>query len=419
MKALKLIAVAALAACFVGCSSGSGSPDGGKGSPSPTTPVTLTISASPPQTQPVQVPQGSGPVTGTVTFPPVTTVPADTSGNLTVSFLSGTTVAFQRALPSQPQSSVRAKDSNATLPGGPYIFEMTVTAPFTFTLASVPKFSLNLGTLGAASPNAAYVIVVENGTSATYQFPTTAQNDVISFPGSVPSLTVTSGDILSFGIALASNVAAAPTIASFTASPTSFAEDGGSVTLAWDVTGATSLSIDNGVGPVTPVTTGTFTPNVTATTTFTLSADNANGTSVATADVCVATGPVTAVITSPTSYTSCTDSFLTSIVLTNGSCQVVTTTVIGFVSTAGTCGFNGPADYTSANAQLPFSVDAGATETVFDLTNGLIGCCVTQPCSIDCTDTLEWTLTTNVGPISAPADPFTINVSGCNLMLCQ
>ena len=418
MERFRFLAVTVLATTFVACSSGSGSPDGGNGPPSPTTPVTLTIAASPPQTQTVQLPQASGPMTGSVTFPPVTTVPANTNGNLTVNILSGTSVAFQRAVPSQPQSSAKQKSSDTALPGGPYIFEMTVTAPFGFTLASVPKFNLNLGTLGTAEPNAAYVLVVENGTSATYQFPTTAEDDVISFPGSVPPLTVAAGDILTFGIALAINVASAPTISTFTASPSSFAVGGGSVTLSWDVIGATALSIDNAVGAVTPVTTGSSTPSVTTTTTFTLAATNANGTTVATAPVCVATGPVTAAITSPTSYTACTDPFLTSIVMTNGSCQVVTITVIGFVSTAGTCGFNGPEDYTSANAQLPFSVDAGVTETVFDLTNGNIGCCVTSPCSIDCTDTLEWTLTTNVGPISAPADPFTVNVSNCNLMLC-
>ncbi len=222
MKALRLLTVAVLGAGVVGCSSGSGNPDGGNGPPA-TTPVTLTISANPPQTQTVQVPQGSGPVSGTVTFPPVSTVPAGMSGNLTINILSGSNVAFQRAVPRQPQSSAMEKSSEAARPVGPFIFEMTVTAPFAFTLASVPEFNLNLGTLDTSGPNAAYVIVVENGTSTPYQFPTTAQNDVISFPGSVPSLTVAAGDILTFGIALASSVASAPTVASFTASPTSLA----------------------------------------------------------------------------------------------------------------------------------------------------------------------------------------------------
>ena len=65
-----------------------------------------------------------------------------------------------------------------------------------------------------------------------------------------------------------------PTINSFTATPDNIAA-GGTSTLSWDVTGATSLSIDNGVGPVT----GTSTVvNPTVTTTYTLEATNDNGT---------------------------------------------------------------------------------------------------------------------------------------------
>ena len=413
MQTFRIVAAVVAATTLVACSSSSKS-----GPTPPTKPVTLTISASPPQTQTVQVPQQSGPVTGTVSFPPVTTVPANTSGNLDVSILSGTSVAFQRTAPHEAQSFVRQKSSDATLPGGPYIFEMTVTASFGFTLASVPAFNLNLGTAGVT--NAPYVLVVEVGSGAPYQFPITAQADDLVFPGSAPSLTVAAGAVLTFGIALASNVASAPSITSFTATPTSLPVGGASVTLAWNVSGATALSIDNGVGSVTPLTTGTVMPTISVTTPFTMTATNGNGLSVAIASVCVASGAVTAAITSPTSYTQCTDPFLTTIVMTNGSCQVVTVTVIGFASVpAVSCGFGDASAYTSANADLPFSVDAGATETVFDLTNGNIGCCVTQPCSIDCSDTLQWTLTTNVGPISADSVPFSINVSNCDLMICQ
>jgi hypothetical protein len=413
MQTFRIVAVIVAATNLVACSSSSNS-----GPTPPTKPVALTISASPPQTQTVQIPQQSGPVTGTVIFPPVTTVPANTSGNLDISILSGTAVAFQRTAPQEAQSFVRQKSSEATLPGGPYIFEMTVTASFGFTLASVPAFNLNLGTAGVA--NALYVLVVEGGAAAPYQFPITAQGDDLVFPGSAPSLTVAAGAVLTFGIALASNVASAPSIMSFTATPTSLPIGGAGVTLAWNVSGATALSIDNGVGSVSPLTTGTVMPTISVTTPFTMTATNGNGLSVATASVCVASGPVTAAITSPTSYTQCTDPFLTTIVMTNGSCQVVTVTVIGFASVPTvSCGFADASAYTSANADLPFSVDAGATEPVFVLTNGNIGCCVTQPCSVDCSDTLQWTLTTNVGPISADSVPFTINVSNCDLMICQ
>jgi hypothetical protein len=84
-----------------------------------------------------------------------------------------------------------------------------------------------------------------------------------------------------------------PTINSFTATPTSLPAGGGSVTLAWNVTGATSLSIDQSVGSVTPVTTGSTSANVTATTTFTLTATDSSGNSTMTAQVSVASGPAT------------------------------------------------------------------------------------------------------------------------------
>jgi hypothetical protein len=83
-----------------------------------------------------------------------------------------------------------------------------------------------------------------------------------------------------------------PTITTFTATPNSLPTSGGSVTLAWNVTGATSLSIDHAVGAVTPVTTGSTSVQVTTTTTFTLTATDASGSTTQTAVVTVAT-PIT------------------------------------------------------------------------------------------------------------------------------
>ena len=61
-----------------------------------------------------------------------------------------------------------------------------------------------------------------------------------------------------------------PVVSSFTATPPSIVS-GGSATLAWTVSGATSLSIDHGVGTVTG-TSIAVTPTVT--TTYTLAATN-------------------------------------------------------------------------------------------------------------------------------------------------
>jgi len=89
------------------------------------------------------------------------------------------------------------------------------------------------------------------------------------------------------GLAACSSGGSGPTITTFTATPSSLPTAGGTVTLAWNVTGATALSINQNVGSVTPVTTGSTTVQVTAATTFTLTATGSSGSSTATAAVTV------------------------------------------------------------------------------------------------------------------------------------
>jgi hypothetical protein len=76
-----------------------------------------------------------------------------------------------------------------------------------------------------------------------------------------------------------------PVISSFTATPSTLPSGGGNTLLAWNVAGATSLSIDQSVGIVTGLTSKSV--SVTATTTFTLTATNTNGSSTKTLDVTV------------------------------------------------------------------------------------------------------------------------------------
>ena len=78
-----------------------------------------------------------------------------------------------------------------------------------------------------------------------------------------------------------------PVILSFSASPASLAA-AGQATLSWQVTGASSLSIDHGVGDVTGASTAV---SVTATTIYTLTATNAMGSSQATTAVVVGQNP--------------------------------------------------------------------------------------------------------------------------------
>jgi len=81
--------------------------------------------------------------------------------------------------------------------------------------------------------------------------------------------------------------AVAPTINSFLASEPTLPATGGTVTLSWDVTAASELSIDNGLGTTRPVTKGSVSVNVTATTTFTLTATNGAGMKTANVTVIV------------------------------------------------------------------------------------------------------------------------------------
>ncbi|MCL4849901.1 MAG: hypothetical protein KJZ78_00785, partial [Bryobacteraceae bacterium] len=71
-----------------------------------------------------------------------------------------------------------------------------------------------------------------------------------------------------------SATASKPVISSFTATPASI-DSGNASTLAWSVSGATSLSINQGVGTVTGAASKSVTPA--ATTTYTLTATNAAG----------------------------------------------------------------------------------------------------------------------------------------------
>ena len=101
--------------------------------------------------------------------------------------------------------------------------------------------------------------------------------------------------------------APAPTISSFSASPSSI-NAAQAANLSWSVSGATSLTIDNGVGTVTGLTSKSVAPS--QTTTYTLTASNGSGSSTARATVTVnavtkdTQAPSIPVITSATAASS-------------------------------------------------------------------------------------------------------------------
>ena len=82
--------------------------------------------------------------------------------------------------------------------------------------------------------------------------------------------------------------AKSPKINSFTATPATLSAGGGDVTLAWTVSDAVNLSVDQGVGAVSGSQT---TLKVSQSTTFTLTATNPSGSTTATANVSVAGSP--------------------------------------------------------------------------------------------------------------------------------
>ncbi len=86
-----------------------------------------------------------------------------------------------------------------------------------------------------------------------------------------------------------------PSINSFTAS-TVWAVSGGAVTLSWETSDALSLNIDNGVGAVKPVASGSVTVRPTETTTYTLTATGVGGTMAARKTVTVKVGIETSLV---------------------------------------------------------------------------------------------------------------------------
>jgi hypothetical protein len=201
----------------------------------------------------------------------------------------------------------------------------------------------------------------------------------------------------------------APQITSFTATPASLPEGGGTVELAWNVTGATSVSINEGVGAVSPATTGSTTASVAAATTFTLSATNASGTVTATAAVCVS-GAVTLAVEGPSSYT-CGALFQAQFTVTNGSCDALTVTNIEVadIVNSGMCSASAPSMYSPTTANVP----AGQTVTVLNLQTSAFCCTPGPTCSVTCSSTSDFGVATSAGLLTADAG-YAIDLMDCS-----
>ncbi len=174
-----------------------------------------------------------------------------------------------------PTATITSPISGATLTGTPVI---TVSVSDNVGVAGVQwkVDGLNIGAEVTSAPYSANfnTTTVSNGSHVL----TAVARDAAGNTGTSAAVSITVNN----------QTATLPVISSFTASPSSITA-GSSSTLSWSSTGATSLSINQGVGTVTG-TSRTVSPTVT--TTYTLTATNSAGTTVASTTVTVTAAPV-------------------------------------------------------------------------------------------------------------------------------
>jgi PKD repeat protein len=243
-----------------------------------------------------------------------------------------------------------------------------VVASFTATPPSVVRGSsstLSWSVTGAESISIDNGIGTVTGTSVVVTPTTTTTYTLTATNAGGPATSTATVTVTPFPV---------PVIASFAATPASIIV-GASATLAWSVTGATSISIDNGIGAVTG-TTVVVTP--TSTTTYTLTATNAGGPATSTSTVTVTPFPVPAIASFaaiPASVVAGSSATLawsvtgaTSISIDSGigavtgtSVVVTPTTTTTYTLTATNAG--GPATATATVTVTPFPVPVIASFT--------------------------------------------------------
>jgi len=258
--------------------------------------VTVTVASAPP-------PAPSAPVINYFTADPAT-IYSGGSSVLRWDVLQATAISIDQGIGSIPYttglgsvhpSATTTYTLTATGPGG------TTTRSVTVTVTGVPPSSLPVVNYFTASPGS-----ITAGGSSTLGWSVSGATSLSITPGgAVPasgSATVSPGSTTIYTL-VATNSAgtvsrqvtvtvsaappSAPVVSYFTASPGSITA-GGSSTLSWSVSGATSLSIAPG-GAVPASGTATVSPG--STTTYTLTATGAGGTTIRTVTVTVSAAP--------------------------------------------------------------------------------------------------------------------------------
>jgi hypothetical protein len=214
-------------------------------------------------------------------------------------------------------------------------------------------------------------------------------------PTTTTTYTLTASNEAGSSTAAVQVTVSVPVIEYFTADPASFTVGDGS-TLSWSVSGATEVTIDQGIGSVTP--TGTRMVSPTTITTYTLTASNEEGSSTATVQVTVSAAPLPPLpaindfTADPTSIAPGGSSTLSWSV--SGADEVTIDRGIGSVGLTGTRTVS-PA--TTTIYTLTASNEAGsstATVQVTEITTPVISYFTADPTSIATGDssTLSWSV---------------------------
>lgn len=271
-------------------------------------------------------------------------------------------------------------------------------------------YALTIISTGAPAHGTA---VINNGTSLTYA-PATNYSGSDSFTYTISD---GQGHVATATVSVTVAYVAAPT-GSFSASPATIAP-GATSTLSWTSSGATSASIDNGVGNLTQVSSGSINASPSATTTYTLTLTGLGGTITKQITVTVVPTPTGTFSASPTSIGAGSSSTLswtsanaTSASIDNG---VGSLTPVAGGSIAVTPGVT--TTYTLTLTGPTGTITKQASVTVIGSPSGTFSASPT-PISLGSSSTLTWSTTNTtstsidngVGSVS-PASGGSINVT--------